>query len=142
MKARFSTIALLSLVLSWTVLAQTQSPMRPGNWQVTMRMNMPGMGEMPPMTQTHCVTADMLKDPQGAVPKGPEGGDCKISDYKFTASTATYKLTCTQPMAMTMNGEMKYSGTDAYTGTMTMDANGQKMTMAFDAKRTGECPVK
>ena len=142
MKARFSTIALLSLVLSWTVLAQTQSPMRPGNWQVTMRMNMPGMGEMPPMTQTHCVTADMLKDPQGAVPKGPEGGDCKISDYKLTASTATYKLTCTQPMAMTMNGEMKYSGTDAYTGTMTMDANGQKMTMAFDAKRTGECPVK
>lgn len=142
MKARFSTIALLSLVLSWTVLAQTQSPMRPGNWQVTMRMNMPGMGEMPPMTQTHCVTADMLKDPQGAVPKGPEGGDCKISDYKFTAGTATYKLSCTQPMAMTMNGEMKYSGTDAYTGTMTMDANGQKMTMAFDAKRTGECPVK
>jgi hypothetical protein len=142
MKARFSTIALLSLVLSWTVLAQTQSPMRPGNWQITMRMNMPGMGEMPPMTQTQCVTADMLKDPQGAVPKGPEGGDCKISDYKLTASTATYKLTCTQPMAMTMNGEMKYSGTDAYTGTMTMDANGQKMTMAFDAKRTGECPVK
>ena len=31
---------------------------------------------------------------------------------------------------MTMLGEMKYSGTDAYTGTMTMDASGQKMTMA------------
>jgi len=142
MKARFSTIALLSLVLSWTVLAQTPSPMRPGNWQVTMRMNMPGMGEMPPMTQTQCITPAMLKDPQGAIPKGPDGGDCKVSDYKFSASTATYKLTCTQPMAMTMLGEMKYSGTDAYTGTMTMDANGQKMTMAFDAKRTGECPVK
>ena len=142
MKARFSTIALLSLVLSWTVLAQSQSPMRPGNWQITMRMNMPGMGEMPPMTQTQCVTPEMLKDPQGAIPKGPDGGDCKVSDYKFTASTATYKLTCTQPMAMTMLGEMKYTGTDAYTGTMTMDANGQKMTMAFDAKRTGECPVK
>ena len=142
MKARFSTIALLSLVLSWTVLAQTQSPMRPGNWQVTMRMNMPGMGEMPPITQAQCVTPAMLKDPQGAVPKGPEGGDCKVSDYKFTASTATYKVTCTQPAAMTMIGEMKYTGTDAYTGTMTMDASGQKMTMAFDAKRTGECAVK
>ena len=104
-------------------------------------MNMPGMGQMPPMTQTQCITAAMLKDPQGAVPKGPDGSDCKMSDYKFTANTATYKLTCTQPMEMTMNGEMKYTGTDAYTGTMTMDANGQKMTMAFDAK-TGECPVK
>jgi hypothetical protein len=28
-------------------------------------MNMPGMGEMPPMTQTQCVTPAMLKDPQG-----------------------------------------------------------------------------
>ena len=92
------------------------------------------------MKQTQCVTPAMLKDPQAAVPKGPEGGDCKVSDYKFTANTATYKLTCTQPTAMTMTGEMKYSGTDAYTGTMTMDANGQKMTMAFDAKRMGECP--
>ena len=80
MKARFSTIALLSLVLSWTVLAQTQSPMRPGNWQVTVKMNMPGMGEMPPMTQTQCVTAAMLKEPAGAVPKRPEGGDCKMRD--------------------------------------------------------------
>jgi hypothetical protein len=44
---------------------------------------------------------------------------------------------------MTMQGEKKYSGTDAYTGTMTMDAGGgQKMTMSFDAKRLGECAAK
>ena len=142
MKFRFSSIALLSVALSWTALAQTQSPMRPGSWQVTMKMNMPGMGEMPPMTQTQCVTPAMVKDPQGSVPKGPDGSDCKMSDYKFTASTATYKLTCTKPTAMTMLGEMKYNGTDAYTGTMTMDASGQKMTMSFDAKRLGECAAK
>ena len=65
MKVRFSSIALLTLALSWTVLAQTQSPMRAGNWQVTMKMNMPGMGEMPPMTQTQCVTPAMVKDPAG-----------------------------------------------------------------------------
>ena len=128
--------------MTWTVLAQTQSPMRPGSWQVTMKMNLPGMGDMPPMTQTQCVTPAMLKDPQTAIPKGPEGGDCKVSDYKFTDSTATYKVTCTQPMAMTMLGEMKYSGTDSYTGTMTMDTNGQKVSMSFDAKRLGECEVK
>ena len=142
MKARFSTIVLLCLALSWTVLAQTPSPMRAGSWQVTMRMNMPGMGEMPPMTHTQCVTPAMLKDPQGAIPKGPEGSDCKMSDYKLTANTATYKLTCTAPMPMTMLGEVKYSGTDAYTGTMTMDASGQKRTMNFDSKRVGECGAK
>jgi hypothetical protein len=90
MNARSSSIVALTLALSWTVLAQTQSPMRPGSWQVTMKMNMAGMGEMPPMTQTQCVTAAMVKDPQGSVPKGPEGSDCKMSDYKFTANTATY----------------------------------------------------
>ena len=142
MKIRFSSIALLTVALSWTVLAQTQSPMRPGSWAVTMKMNLPGMGEMPPMTQNQCVTPAMIKDPMGSVPKGPDGADCKMSDYKFTNNTATYKMTCTKPTAMTMLGEMKYSGTDAYTGTMTMDANGQKMTMSFDAKRIGECEVK
>ena len=142
MKARFSSIALLTVALTWTVLAQTQSPMRPGSWQVTTKMNMPGLGEMPPMTHTQCVTPAMLKDPAGSVPKGPDGSDCKMSDYKFTSNTATYKMTCTKPTPMTMLGEMKYSGTDAYTGTMTMDASGQKMTMNFDAKRIGECATK
>jgi hypothetical protein len=142
MKSRFSSIALLTIALSWTALAQTQSPMRPGSWQVTIKMNMPGMGEMPPMTQTQCVTPEMVKDPAGAVPKGPGGSDCKMSEYKLTASTATYKMTCTKPTDMTMLGEMKYNGTDAYTGTMTMESNGQKMTMNVDAKRTGECAAK
>jgi hypothetical protein len=35
---------------------------------------------------------------------------------------------------------MKYSGTDAYTGTLVVDSGGQKMSMAYDAKRLGDCP--
>lgn len=141
MKHRRSSIVLLTLALSWTALAQTQSPMRPGSWEVTVKMSMPGMNmEMPPMKQTQCVTADMIKDPQASVPKGPGAGDCKVSDYKFTASTATYKMVCTKPAPMTATGEMKYSGSDAYVGTMTIDSGGQQMTMTYDAKRVGDCP--
>lgn len=140
MNTRLTSIALLMLVGIVTALAQMQSPMREGNWEVTMKMSVPGMGmEMPPMKQTQCVTAAMLKDPQGSVPKGPGGGDCKVSDYKFTASTATYKMVCTQP-PMTAVGEMKYSGSDAYTGTISIDSSGQKMSVAYDAKRIGDCP--
>jgi hypothetical protein len=137
MTRRFSSLVLLASALSWTALAQTQSPMREGNWEVTMKMSMPGM-EMPPMKQTQCVTAAMIKDPQASVPKGP-GADCKVSDYKFTANTATYTMVCTKP-PMTAVGEMKYSSTDAYTGTITVDSGGQKMSMAYDAKRIGDCP--
>jgi hypothetical protein len=140
MKVRLSSLGLLALALSWTVLAQTQSPMRPGNWEVSVKMSMAGMNmEMPPMKQTQCVTADMIKDPQASLPKGPGAGDCKISDYKFTGSTATYKVECTKPMPMTAVGEMKYSGSDAYVGTMTIESSGQKMSMTYDAKRIGEC---
>jgi hypothetical protein len=140
MSVRFNSIALLTLALSWTVLAQ-QSPMRPGNWEVIMKMSMPGM-EMPPMKQTQCVTQEMLKDPQSAIPRGPNSqgaNDCKMSDYRMTGSTASYKMVCTKPQAMTMVGEMKYSGTDAYVGTVQMDMSGQKMSMTMDAKRVGDC---
>jgi hypothetical protein len=143
MKIRIGTLALVTLALSLTLLAQT-SPMRPGNWQVTMKMSIPGMKmDMPPITTSHCVTPEMVKDPQSAIPKGPNAdNDCKVSDYKFTDNTASYKMVCTKPAPMTAVGEMKYSGTDAYTGTMTMDSSGQKMTMSYDAKRLGDCPSK
>ena len=137
MNARLSTIALLTVALSWTALAQ-QSPMRAGNWEVTAKMNMAGM-EMPPTKNTTCVTQEMLKDPQSAIPKGPGGNDCKMSDYKMSGSTASYKMVCTKPQPMTMVGEMKYSGTDAYVGTIQMEMSGQKMTMNVDAKRVGDC---
>lgn len=139
MNVRFSSVALLTVALSYTALAQTQSPMRAGNWEVTTKMNMAGM-DMPPTKHTQCVTQEMLKDPQSSIPKGPGGGDCKMSDYTFTSNTATYKMVCTKPQAMTMVGEMKYSGTDSYTGTMQMEMSGQKVTMSMDAKRIGDCP--
>jgi hypothetical protein len=137
MNARLTSIALLTVALSWTALAQ-QSPMRAGNWEVTMKMAMQGM-ELPPMKHTQCITPEMLKDPQAAIPKNPNSGDCKMTDYKLSGNTATYKMTCTQPQPMTMVGEMKYSGTDAYVGSVQMDMNGQKMSMTMDAKRVGDC---
>jgi hypothetical protein len=142
MTNRVSSIALLTVVLSWTAFAQTTSPMREGSWEVAVKMSVEGMNmEMPPMKSTQCITAAMLKDPASAVPKGPGGGssDCKVTDYKFVGSTATYKMSCTQPVPMNAVGEMRYSGTDAYTGTLKMESQGQKMAMDIDAKRLGDC---
>jgi hypothetical protein len=138
MKSHVTTVALLLLALSWGVLAQNASPMREGNWEITMKMAMPGM-EMPPMKQTQCVTAAMIKDPAGAIPKGPGQGDCEVTNYKFSGNSATYALTCKQP-PMTAVGEMTYSGSDAYTGTLKIEMGGQTMTVAHDAKRIGDCP--
>ena len=138
MKSRMTVVALLSLALSWTVLGQGSAPMREGNWEVTMKMTMPGM-DMPPMKQTQCIMAAMIKDPAGSIPKGPGQGDCAITNYKLSGNTATYTMTCKAP-PMTAVGEMKYSGSDAYSGTLKMDMGGQTMTIVHDAKRIGDCP--
>jgi len=141
MKTRVSSVVLLTLALSWTALAQAPLPMREGNWSVTVKMSMEGMKmDMPPMTRTQCITAAMAKDPQASLPKGPEGSDCKITDYKASGGTVTYKMECTKPTPMTAVAEMKFTGTDAYTGTMAMEGGGHKMAMALDAKRLGDCP--
>jgi hypothetical protein len=138
MKIRLTSVVLLILGLAWSALAQSSSPMREGNWEVSVKMNIPGMEGVPPMKQTQCITAAMVKDPASAIPKGPGGGDCKVTDYKLLGNTATYKMTCTQP-PMTMTGEMKYASADAYTGTITVDMGGQAMAMSIDAKRIGDC---
>ena len=133
-----TTVALLSLALSWTVLGQSASPIREGNWEVTMKMTMSGM-DMPPMKQTQCITAAMIKDPASAIPKGPGQGDCEVTNYKVSGNTVTYAMACKAP-PMTAVGEMKYASSDAYAGTLKMDMGGQSMTIVHDAKRIGDCP--
>ncbi len=140
MTSKMVAVTLLALALSWSVLAQTTSPMREGNWETTMKMGMPGIDmEMPPMKQMQCVTAAMIKDPQSAMPKGPGQGDCRVTNYKLSGSTATYTMACKEP-PMTAEGEMKYSGTDAYTGVLKVNMNGQLMNITYDSKRIGDCP--
>ena len=135
MRPRMSSLVLLALSLSWTVLAQGQSPMRAGNWEVSMKMG--GM-DASGMKQTHCVTAEQLKSAQGGVPAGP-GSDCKLIDYKLAGDTATYKLICTQPVQMNISGELRYASADAYTGTLSIESSGMNMAFSIDAKRIGDC---
>jgi uncharacterized protein DUF3617 len=138
MNMRFSPAILLALGMSWSVLAQSSSPMREGNWEVSTKINIPGMEGAPAFKQTQCITAAMLKDPSTAVPTGA-GNDCKITDYKLANNVATYKLACTQPAPINGTGELRYAGSDAYTGTLTIDMGGQNLVLAIDAKRLGEC---
>jgi uncharacterized protein DUF3617 len=127
-----------------TVVAIAQSPIRPGRWEVTMQMQMAGSPiQMPEMKTTRCVTPEDAKDPARSMPTGPEGrggqkSDCKMSDYKTSGNTATWKMVCTTPQPMTMTGEMTFTD-DSYTGTMKSDTAQGQMTMKTAGKRVGEC---
>jgi hypothetical protein len=133
---RLLVIALTMFVAEAAVLAQ--SPMRPGKWEVSTQMEMPGAPmQMPPMKMTRCVTAEEANDPANTV-QGPERGDCKVSDYQMTGNTATWKMACTKPQAMSGTAEMTFSG-DAYNGVMKMSTSHGPMSMKLSGKRVGDC---
>lgn len=138
------TIFAAALAVLTVVTLVAQSPIRPGRWEATMQMQMPGSPvQMPEMKSTRCVTPEDAKDPNRSLPSGPEGrvgqkSDCKTADYKVSGNTATWKMVCTSPQAMTGTGEMTFTD-DSYTGTMTMDSPQGPMTMKMAGKRVGDC---
>lgn len=144
MKSPF-VAALALCVVAAAVPAHAQSnPMRPGRWQTTMQMQMPNMPQMPPMTMTNtqCITAQQLeKDPASGLPRGtqsPNQGMCKVSDFKISGSTVSWKMACSGEQAMTGEGELTFVQ-DSYTGTMKMTMAQGAMTMKMTGKRLGDC---
>ena len=141
MKTTFASASAVLIIVA-TVIAQ--GPIRPGQWDVTMQMQMAGSPvQMPEMKTSRCVTPEEAKDPSKSLPNGPQGrggqkSDCKMSDYKVTGNTATWKMVCTSPQAMTSTGEMTFTD-DSYTGTMKMDSPQGPMTMKMAGKRVGDC---
>jgi hypothetical protein len=138
-------MSILVVVLVVTTFASSttaqNNPMRPGRWEVTVQMEMPGMPmAMPAMKNTQCVTQQQIDSPNRGLPSGPNKNpnDCKISDYKVAGSTVTWAMACTGQAAMTGTGELRFTG-DAYEGLMKMMMDQHQMTMKMSGKRLGDC---
>lgn len=135
---------LIPFVCAFAVVAASaqapKRPQKPGKWQVTMEMDMPGMPmKMKPITQEVCVTEEELADPQKSVPSDPKS-DCKVGDYKVQGNTVTWSMEC--PAQKTRGtGEFTYTG-ESYTGTMKMDAAGRQMTTKYTGKWLGATCTK
>lgn len=114
------------------LMAPTTRAAEPGNlWQVETTMEMTGM-KMPARSHQICTPVES---------EGPEalaGGDseCTMSNVEKSAGRFSYDVTCPQGSG---SGEMIYRGKDSYTSRMTMQAEGQTMTMTTQGKRIGDC---
>lgn len=141
----------MRLILALTVLAtlicegaHAAAPnMRAGMWEITVRMDMPGMpGGMPPQVVKQCLTQKDTENPQ-KITQGSQGADnCQISNYQLKGNTASWDMACKGAEEMTGSGTITFGG-DSYTGTtrMTMKSGGQphNMTMQYSGKRIGDC---
>lgn len=116
-----------------------------GLWEITVKMNMPGMAAMPPRTIQHCMTQKDLKDPRKALSgpnKSAQENQCKTVDYQQNGNTVSWKVECGGAHPMTGTGTATYNG-DSYTGVnhLTMNEGGKamEMTMNYSGKRLGVC---
>ncbi len=115
--------------------------MRPGLWEITMQMEMPGMPMAMPATKVqHCYSASDVADAEKTVPTGQDGENpCRVSDYSLRGNTASWSMQCEN---MSGKGSMTYSG-DSYSGTtelqMQEEGMSQSMKQTISARRVGDC---
>ena len=120
------------MIPAWSVAADG---MKPGLWEITTKVDMPGMPfQPPPTTVKHCYTAQEVKE--SPVPKD---NNCKVTDLKTTGSKTTWKVECTGEAAGKGEGEISYQGDSAYEGKTRMQTQGMTMSMQYKAKRLGDC---
>jgi len=137
-------LAILSFCALFAVSLLAQGQMKPGRWEITMQMDMPGLPvKMQPSKFATCVTPEQAQTPGGTLsnPGGRGRGssdDCKVTDQKIDGKKVTWKMACTGAQAMTGDGEMVFNG-DSYTGKMNMNTAQGQMTMQYTGNRIGDC---
>ena len=121
-------------------LALAAPVIQPGLWEITARMEMPGM---PAGAGQH--TSQICYRPgdvQDAAKTVPTDKNCEVKDYKLSGNTASWRMECRGETQMTGTGTFTYAGS-SYSGTtkFTMKQGGRTMNMSqsYSAKRIGDC---
>jgi hypothetical protein len=137
MKDLFYSMLALSLMSSASALAAGSDEL----WEVTTKMEMPGMPfAMPAQTRNICMEKDHAKDPNYAVPKNRDQ-DCKMGDFKVSGNKSSWKMKCEGKHPMTGEGEMT-RGDSTYSGKTLLHSDGGDMKMVYEGKRVGTCQAK
>jgi hypothetical protein len=104
-------------------------------WQATVTMEMAGM-TMPPRTSQVCVPKGKAEEALSK-PQGPGMGDnCRVEEAKHEGGKYSAIFICTGKQAVQGTVETIFAGDHAQT-TMTMQMNGQTMTMKSDSQKLG-----
>lgn len=132
-------IALFALSITSLSAQAGDHPQKPGNWEVSMQMEIPGMPfKMPAIKTQVCVTQADLDDPNSAVPKDKNNKDCKVTESKVDGDTVSWKMVCTGKNKGEGDGEMTFSD-DSYEGHMRFKTEDSEMTTKYKGKYLGAC---
>jgi hypothetical protein len=131
--AIYLLLPVLCLLLPGASAAAEQ--MKPGMWEITSTMEMPGMPFQPPaQTIRHCYTAqDVQQSPV------PSDSSCEVSSLKHIGNKVSWTVDCSGDMKGSGKGEIVYQSDSAYSGTMSITTEGMSMKTKYKAKRIGNC---
>jgi hypothetical protein len=132
MKVR--TLAVCTVFLAFAAFAD-ETAVKPGKWQLTMQVEMPGIPVKLPVTNfAQCITES---DAKSLIPQDKNSKDCKFSDYQVTASTVSWSMDCAKDN-MKGTGQLSYTA-ETLTGAMQVNKDGQDFTVKYDGKHAGDC---
>ena len=136
MVKRFFVLLAILISLLWVSSTVASPNIKEGLWEITTKMDMPGMPiAIPPHTHTQCITKEDL------VPQKPEKSmECEITSRKIVGNTVSWTMECRSKEGITiMNGKITYKG-DRFDGEIKIKTpDGMEMTQHISGKRIGEC---
>jgi hypothetical protein len=127
-----AAVIVLSSPLVFQAIA-ADSPAKGDQWETTTRMSMEGMPmQMPAQTMKICAARNATEPP------GATRQNCTNTNFTRVDNKVTWEVKCTGP-AMTGTGEIVYSGTDSYTGTIRFVSAEGNMTINLSGRKVGTC---
>lgn len=115
-------------------IAEAQN-IKEGLWEVTIRVEMPGMPmQMPAQTITQCLTKKDITPTSEELP-----AECKITQSNVKGNLVTWAIECdTDEGLMVSAGSFTYQG-DTFEGKVSVQHAGMDMLQIHSGKRIGEC---
>jgi hypothetical protein len=140
MVKKLSLTSIILFTIAVAALAASIPDLQEGLWEITTKMEMPGMPKnMPPIKHTQCLTKKDL------VPQSPQKGqECKISQTKVDGSIVTWTMQCNNAEGTTEgHGKIAYKG-NTFAGVITMtvkipNQQNMQMTSLLNGRRIGAC---
>jgi Protein of unknown function (DUF3617) len=146
---RQGLVLLGAVSLSLPTLGQAPS-LRPGRYEVTSELSLPGRPTMPPRKDVNCLSAKDLADLSTALVKEKASETCKVTRQQATASGWTFTRVCTAGHGgteVTYSGEVSITSAESYHAVIHMKGSAgaatnplfQGSTVTITATRVGEC---
>lgn len=136
---------ILAMVLALLGVAHAQSKLKPGRYELTMKMEMEGLPaqhQLPSSTMHKCMSAEDVKDPMELAKKNNRSqSECEIKSIKREGNKVTWSVDC-GPRGKGTGTIVTASESFELVSQLSMnDPQGtvRKMKTVVDAKRTGEC---